>query len=160
MTAVLGEGSASKIRSITLSNNSISRRIVDMTTDVKEQLINMIKTGQKFALQLDESTDIADCAVLMVCVRFVNTTASVLQEEFLVSEEIPARITGDEIFRCLNNFITGCDLDWNNCVGITSDGAAAMTGKRAGVVQRVKNVAPSAAAYHCFIHREALAAKE
>lgn len=52
------------------------------------------------------------------------------------------------------------ELKWSNCVGITTDGAAAMTGVRTGLVQRIKNVAPGAISYHCFIHREALAAKE
>ena len=45
-------------------------------------------------------------------------------------------------------------------MGVTTDGAAAMTGKHSGVIQRIKNVAPNAVSYHCFIHREALAAKD
>lgn len=35
-----------------------------------------------------------------------------------------------------------------------------MTGKHSGVIQHIKNVAPNAVLCHCFIHREALAAKE
>ena len=50
---------------------------------------------------------------------------------------------------------------WNGyCVGVTTDGAAAMTGKYSGVIQRIKNVASNAVSCHCLIHREALAAQE
>ena len=158
--AVLGETMANKIRAIPLSNNTVSRRIADMSVDVKEQLVDTLKMSKKFALQLDESTDVADCAILLVFVRFINYVDTILQEEFLFSKELPTRTTAEEIFKCLDTFITGNGLEWINCVGITTDGAAAMTGKHSGVTQRIKNVAPNAISYHCFIHREALAAKE
>lgn len=158
--AVVGESYVSKLRSIPLSNNTISRRISLMSEDVNEQLIDMLKSSMKFALQLDDSTDIANCSILMVYVRFINRLDAVFQEEFLHSEALPTRTTGEEIFRVLDKFISDSDLQWVNCVGVTSDGAAAMTGPKSGLVQRIKNVAPNAVSYHCFIHREALAAKD
>lgn len=157
---VLGEKMANKIRAIPLSNNTLRRRIVDMSADVKKQLIDCLKMSKKFALQLDESTDVADCAILLVFVRFINRADTILQEEFLFSTELPTRTTGNEIFKCLDTFMTESGLEWNNCMGITTDGAAAMTGKHSGVIGLIKNVAPNALSCHCFIHREALAAKE
>ena len=44
-------------------------------------------------------------------------------------------------------------------MGICTDGAAAMTGVHAGVVTKIKNVAPECKSTHSFIHRESLAAK-
>jgi len=46
------------------------------------------------------------------------------------------------------------------CIGITTDGAACMTGKNSGVVRRILEKAPNATWNHCFLHREALAAKD
>lgn len=45
-------------------------------------------------------------------------------------------------------------------MGITTDGAAAMTGKHSGVVKQILERAPNATWNHCFLHREALAAKD
>ena len=47
-----------------------------------------------------------------------------------------------------------------NCVGVCSDGAAAMIGERLGVISRIKQLAPECASTHCFIHKESLATKK
>ncbi len=52
------------------------------------------------------------------------------------------------------------EINWSDCIGVCTDGAAAMTGRQSGVVQRIKEVAPLAVSTHCFLHREALATKE
>ena len=159
--SVCGETLANNVRSVPLSNNTIGRRIEDMSADIREQLISQLKSSKKFALQLDESTDVANCAMLLVYVRFVREHERTVCEEFLFCDELPTRTTGEEIFNIVNRFVTQNGLEWTNCIGITTDGAAAMTGVRAGLVQRIKNVAgPGAVSYHCFIHREALASKE
>lgn len=45
-------------------------------------------------------------------------------------------------------------------MGITTHGAATMTGKHSGVVKQILERAPNAMWNHCFLHREALAAKD
>ena len=40
-----------------------------------------------------------------------------------------------------------------NCVGVCSDGAAAMIGEKSGVITRIKQLAPECASTHCFIRR-------
>ncbi len=52
------------------------------------------------------------------------------------------------------------EINWRDCFGVCTNGAAAMTGRQSGVVQRIKEVAPLAVSTHCFLHREALATKE
>jgi hypothetical protein len=128
--AVLGEKMAKKLRTIPLSNDTISRRIADMSADINEQLVEMLKTSKIFAIQLDESTDVANCAKLMVYVRFVKVAEPVVDEQFMFCNELSTRTTADEIFKVLDKFITENGLNWDNCIGITIDGAAAMTGKK------------------------------
>ena len=66
-----GDKFAKKLDVVPLSDNTISRRISDMGEDVKCQVIDRVKKS-KYALQLDESTDIANCAQLLVLVTVLK----------------------------------------------------------------------------------------
>ena len=65
----------------------------------------------------------------------------------------------EDIFQCLNDFFTEHSIPWEKCAGICTDGSAACTGFKSGVVKRIKDKAPDAEWTHCFLHREALCAK-
>lgn len=129
-----------------------------MANDIEQQLINKIQSLSCFAIQLDESTDVTNSAILLVYVRFEDSGDIV--EDMLCCLELPMQTTSAEIFRVLNEYITNNNIDWNKCVGICTDGAAAMTGRHSGLVPRVKVVAPKCQSIHCFIHREMLATKK
>ena len=66
---------------------------------------------------------------------------------------------GEDIFQSRNSFFTEYSIPWNKCAGICTDGAAACTSFKSGVVKQIKDIAPSAEWTHCFLHREALPAK-
>ena len=49
---------------------------------------------------------------------------------------------------------------WKNCVSVTTDGTAALTGiKKKGFRGKVTEIAPRMKLIHCLIHRQAIAAK-
>jgi hypothetical protein len=154
---VLGKECSQKLKAIPLSDNTVSRRIADMSEDVRCQLITRLQ-HVKFAIQLDESTDIANAAQLLVYVRYC-WEGEVL-EDFLFCKSLPGRTTGEELFRVLDSFFDESGLAWTQCVGVCTDGAAAMTGRKSGLVARVKQAGPHIISTHCMIHREALAAKD
>ena len=52
---VLGETCAKKVEQISLPDDTVKRRIVHMSLDVKQQVINF------FAFQVDEITDVQWC---------------------------------------------------------------------------------------------------
>jgi len=62
-------------------------------------------------------------------------------------------------FKLLIIFFTKYDVRWKECVGITTNGAAAMLGYKTGLLGRVKEVTPHVKWTHCCIHREALVTK-
>ena len=86
---VLGKESAAKLKSIPLSDNTIARRIEDMSDDIKAQLIDRLKQGY-FAIQLDESTDIASQSQLLVYVRYCWEEEMI--EDFLFCYAMPSRL--------------------------------------------------------------------
>ncbi|CAL9692667.1 unnamed protein product [Knipowitschia caucasica] len=159
MTRIMrGENAARKLNLVPLSNDTVSRRIKDMADDVKNTLIERIKNSRYFAIQLDESTDVADLANLLVYVRYEYDGAA--QEDILFCQSLETRTTAEHIFQLLNAFIHENGLDWKKCVGVCTDGARAMTGHNSGVATRIREVAPEMRWTHCSIHREALAVKK
>lgn len=157
-SVMMGEAAAAKLNVIPLSDNTVQRRISDMALDVKEQVLDGIRESPYFSIQIDESTDVANCAQLMTYVRYIRELN--VQEEFLFCHSLTAHTTAEEIFKALNDFIEDNSIDWKRCCGICSDGARAMTGRHSGLVKRVQDVAPTAVWSHCIIHRQALAAKK
>lgn len=157
VTAMFGEESAKKLDTIPLSDNTVQRRISDISGDIKDQVINEIKAAGAFAIQLDESTDIANMAQLLVFVRYVKDNR--FKEEFLFCHPLSSTTTAEDIFRTVSTFFDDNGLQWENVSGITTDGAPAMLGCRSGFVTRVKAVNPVITSVHCMLHRQALAAK-
>ncbi|XP_076592490.1 LOW QUALITY PROTEIN: protein FAM200A-like [Chaetodon auriga] len=158
VSIVIDEKSAEKIKSVPLSNNTVSQRIHDIADNLEEQLVSRLKKAGCFSIQLDESTDVSDCATLLVYVRY--PWENDFMEDLLCCLNIPMGTTGEDIFRVLNDYMIKSGLDWGNCAGVTSDGAANMTGRKSGVVARIKEAAGKEITWnHCFIHRQALACK-
>ena len=67
--AMHGDKLARDLESVPLSNGTIARRTTYMAQDIKCQLVDRVKKG-KYALQLDESTDILNSAQLLVFIRY------------------------------------------------------------------------------------------
>lgn len=95
---------------------------------------------------------------MLVCVRYEYDGAA--QEDFLFCQSLQTRTTAEHIFQLLNAFVQENGLDWKKCVGVCTDGARAMTGRRSGVAARICELAPEMRWTHCSIHREALAVKK
>lgn len=73
------------------------------------------------------------------------------QQQFLTTTN------AEDILSSVDLYLSSVGLRWDHrwCIVITSNGAASMTGKNL-VLRRILN----ATLKHCFLHREALAAKE
>ena len=67
---IIGEAASSKLQAIPLSNDTITRRIIAMSDDIEQQLLERIKSSPHYAIQMDESTDVSNAALLLVFVRY------------------------------------------------------------------------------------------
>ena len=155
---MIGEKESKKLNAISLSNSTVKRRITDMSDDVLEQILTHVKVSPFYSIQLDESTDIAGLPQLFVFIRYINNGA--VSEDLLFCKALKLHTKGEDIFQCLNDFFTEHSIPWEKCAGICTDGAAACTGFKSGVVKRIKDKVPDAEWTHCFLHREALCAKK
>ena len=155
---LIGDEAAAKLVSVSLSNDTVKCRIQEMSGDIAEQVIAGVKDPKfGFAIQIDESTDIAKCSQLLVYVRFIQNNT--VKTELMLSQELAATTKGKDVFNVLVDFFKENELDWSMLVGCTTDGAPAMLGRKSEFQAYVKNVAENATFDHCFIHRFTLCTK-
>ncbi|KAM3860074.1 general transcription factor II-I repeat domain-containing protein 2A-like [Diretmus argenteus] len=152
-----------KFANVSLSPNTVVDRICDLSGNIYGQLRAKGEHFRAYSVCLDESTDITDTAQLAIHVRGVDDSFEVT-EELLKVMPMDGRTTAQEIFRQLCNAITDAGLPWKRLVGLTTDGAPSMTGKRNGLVALVQRKleeegVEEAIALHCIIHQQALASK-
>ena len=84
------------------------------------------------------------------------------EQKLLFCRSLKSHPKSEDIFFKVDEFFTTASLQWKNCVGVCTDGAGAIVGKRARFVAKMKEHAnPERVTFtHCMIHREALAAKQ
>ena len=64
---VIGVEAVAKLKTVSLSNNTVENRIEEMPVDIADQVISSVKDSKYgFSTQLDKSTDITNNAQLLV----------------------------------------------------------------------------------------------
>ena len=154
---MFGESYADQLKIIPLADNTVEKRISDISEDLYDQLIEKVKLSS-FALQVDEATNVLKDAHLITYVRYVVETD--VREDMLFCKPIECNITAREVFKIIDNFSNVNGILWENCVGLCTDEAPSMAGKNAGLQALVQKVAPRAVWAHCMINRQSLVLRD
>ena len=155
---ILGDGAARKLKQVALSNDTITRRIKDLSIDIRDQLISDLKASPlKISIQLDESTDVSNCSQLICFVRYIKKKK--VEEEFLFCQPLPRTTTAKNILKLVKEFLIKHNLDIKVIGSVCSDGAPAMLGNRSGFAAMLKEGIPELKITHCLLHRQALGFK-
>ncbi|UYV67081.1 hypothetical protein LAZ67_4003837 [Cordylochernes scorpioides] len=155
---MLTNDAMAKVTKIPLSSKTIARRIEDMSEDIELQIKQSFNdSSTKWAIQLDETTDISNKAQLLAFLRFVDTGKIV--NNYFFCKELKQRTTGADIFELVDENVMKYNLRWENCVSVCTDGAPAMKGSRKGLIAHVIKKNPNIKFVHCMIHREMLVSK-
>lgn len=154
---MFGEEYEKQVKKIPMSNNTISRRIKEMSEDVEIQVIDKLKLVDMFALQLDESTDISGKPQVVTFVRFIEDQSFI--EQFLFCKDLPETTKGQDIFNLVNEYFEIANISWKSCLSVCIDGCPSMAGHLTGFLALAKGKNPEIVFTHCFLHREALVAK-
>ncbi len=128
-----------------------------MSQDIKDQVLDQVRATSVFAIQLDETTDVAQCSQLLMYACFMSGNS--VKEEMLFCHPMESYTTATDIFQVVSNFFQENQLLWDSLVRVCTDGAPAMLGLQSGFITRVKEKSPSAIGTHCILHREALASR-
>ena len=113
--------------SVILSDNTITRRVENLSSNLKELFHHVAENFEAFALTLDESTDISDIAQLCIFVRGIDTEFNVT-EDLLSLRSMKGTCTGDDIFCECNAALTEANLSYEKLVGVATDGVRAIIG--------------------------------
>ena len=118
---------------ISLSARTVTRRIEDLSSNIKTTLQERAQKFELYAITLDESTDATDIAQVAIFVRGINATFDITEElASLVS--LKDTTTGENIFQVIISVISSLGLNLSNICGVRTDGAPAMVGKVKGAV--------------------------
>lgn len=80
---VLGEKASNKMKLISMFNDTIKTRVDKMSGNIKGQVVSNILPSPFFALQLDESTDVANISQLLVFCRYI--IIKVIEQQFFIA---------------------------------------------------------------------------
>ena len=133
---ILGDKAEQEIRKTPLSNNTIQKRIVDLSANIEETVQTKLQSTVEFALQVDESTDISGKPQLLTFIRFVDGNQIINQ--FLCCKEMSLTTRDQDVFDILSAYFEKWNLSWNSCIGICTDGAPCMVSSIKGFVSLVQ----------------------
>ena len=116
---MFGADAVNKLSSLSLSDNTVQRRIEEMSEDIKNQVVEQIKQSPIYVLQLDESTDVSSCAQLMVYVRYTHNCD--FKEELLFCRLLDSQTRGIDVFNQVDIYFACEDLDWRKVGAVCTD---------------------------------------
>ena len=110
---MIGPGAKKKIQPLSMSNDTIRRRIDDMAADVCQQVCSEIKQSKlQASIQLDESTDITFEYHLIAFARYKKNKK--MKKEFLFCNTLSATTTAADIKAAVDSFVVANELSWQN----------------------------------------------
>ena len=127
---------ARKFETISLSHQTIARRVSDLCKHVLFKLRSIVENCLYFSLALHESTDISDTSELLIFIRTVDENFTV-QEELVKVCFLNEDTKGSNIYAALKSVIHDYE-GYEKCSCIVTDGTKAMTGNSTKLVGLLK----------------------
>uniref|UniRef100_A0A2S2R1F9 Zinc finger MYM-type protein 1 n=1 Tax=Sipha flava TaxID=143950 RepID=A0A2S2R1F9_9HEMI len=118
---------------------------------IEKKIVERIKSSKFYSILCDETTDISTEEQMTVCIRYVDLTNCVIQEDFLGFVKMTST-TGASIKNAIKQKLQELGLSLDNLRGKGYDGGSNMAGKNNGVQALLLNEQPLAFYTHCFSH--------
>ena len=153
--AIAHNGEGSPLGRIKIHCTKCSKLVTEVVaTALKEELREDIK-GKKFAVLIDESTDVASHKLLCVVLCYFSEREGQILTGFLGLLQV-VEATGEVLFNALKESLTDIGLSVVDCIGFGCDWASSMVGKHNSVWSRIKQESPNCLLVPCICHSLAL----
>ena len=142
------------------SPSTIREMALTLGSVLKESVLCQVRKAQSFGLMIDEVTDIAVQEQLVMFIQFWNRESKASETKFLGVRnllESSDSANAATITKSVLDELSECGLSVDQLLGLCSDGASVMTGKRNGVAAKLKELNKSLVSVHCICHKLSLA---
>ena len=126
---------------------------------INTSLIEKVKKASTFGILTDEVSDISVTENLVTFIQFFYYETRSVQTSFLACQDVFTKhesANAQAISDLIVDLVEGNGLEISKMTGFSSDGAATMVGKRAGVAALLRKKNPSLINIHCVCHKLAL----
>lgn len=120
----------------------------------------IIKTGSRIAVLIDEATTVSNKSTLIVylkCMSKINVDPHFMFLQLLELDDQRAKTITDTLLSCLHSHGFTEDYLTTHLVAFASNGASVMTGTKSGVARLLGDKFPDVIPWHCLNHRLELA---
>ena len=127
---------------------------------VKENVVKRAKTAGCFGLLVDDVSDRSVMEQMITFIQFYDDDSSEVTVEFLSVDNLLEKhdsANATAMFQTIQSNLHACTLSTDKLIGLATDGASVMVGKKNGLAAKLKDVNPSLISVHCICHNLALA---
>ena len=142
------------------SNVTCTEIVNHVANQMKRKTVESIITHRtKISILLDESTSLSNQAVLIVYIQGAinNGDVTTIFFDLIHLESTKAIDIKISLMRCLEKHGLKKEILGEIFIGLCTDGASVMLGKRAGLATLMKQDFPNIITWHCLNHRLELA---
>ena len=126
--------------------------VIHILADMVRSIITKeIKEATYFTILADETKDISKKEQFSIVARYFHAGSCSIRERFLTYIEATS-LTADGLSSYILDTIKAFNLDLKYLVSQGYDGASVMSGRCAGVQQKIRDIAPQAIYIHCTAH--------
>ena len=135
-------GEGSPLGRVKLHHTKCSKLVTEVVAPALKEELRVDIKEKKFAVLIDESTDVASHKLLCVVLRYFSGREGQILTEFWDLLQV-VEATGELLFNALKQSLTNIGLSQVDCIGFGCDGASSMVGKHNSVWTRIKQESPN-----------------
>lgn len=105
----------------------------------------------KYSLIVDESTDVATKKYLCLCIRYFSAKQCKVKTDFLGLIEVE-KVTAEQLYLTLTKYLKTLKLEVKNLVGLGTDGANNLCGKKNSLFTLLRADSPNLQIVKCICH--------
>ena len=148
---VAKDGKGSCLQDLKLHRTKCRSLLMKVIAPTFKDQLKQDMSGQKYALLVDEATDLSVDKNLCLCVRYFSPNEKRIRTEYL--DLIPVlETTGAALFAKVRQCLEENQLSIKDCIGFSSDGASNMVGNTNSLWSRLRGENPTMELVPCSCH--------